>query len=111
MLERKVEDIVLNYSWTFFVSVYYTIVTVTSIGFGDIYVYSPSHVLLNIKPILCLFLTAFLIALFARIFNKLQKKVDLVATKKSLRAHMNMVKAGRAMRLGVIKVEQECSEI
>ena len=87
----RVEDTVLTYSWTFFISVYYTIVTVTSIGFGDIYVYSPGHVLLNLKPILCLFLTAFLIALFARIFKKLQNKVELVATKKSLKAHMNMV--------------------
>ncbi|KAL5265214.1 hypothetical protein ACHWQZ_G006090 [Mnemiopsis leidyi] len=72
VIEAHLEDTVLNYSWNFFISVYYTIITVTSIGFGDIYIYSPAHVLLNLKPILCMFLTAFLIALFSRIFTKLQ---------------------------------------
>ena len=97
VLEAQLEDAVLNYSWTYFISVYYTIVTVTSIGFGDIYVYSPNHFLL-IKTIFCLFLTAFLIAFFAKIFSKVRSKVDKVATK---RAQKRM----RQLRLGVIPVE------
>ena len=32
VLEAQLEDAVLNYSWTYFISVYYTIITVTSIG-------------------------------------------------------------------------------
>ena len=103
VLEAQLEDAVLNYSWTYFISVYYTIMTVTSIGFGDIYVYSPNHFLLNIKPVLCLFLTAFLVAFFARIFTKIQNKVDKAATKRSERAHKSVTK----LRLGIMPVVQE----
>ena len=101
VIEAHLEDTVLNYSWNFFISVYYTIITVTSIGFGDIYIYSPAHVLLNLKPILCMFLTAFLIALFSRIFTKLQSKVEKAAGKEFQKRKLMK----QATRLGVIKVE------
>ena len=48
--------------WSYFVSLYFTLQTVMTIGFGDEYVYSPAGALKWLKPFICLVLTAFLIA-------------------------------------------------
>ena len=102
VLEKALIITGANVEWSFLISVYYTVQTATTIGFGDIYVYSPTHALLNIAPIISTFVTAFSIALFVRVFSKLQTKVEKTAEKKTLGAR----KLWAAVRLGDIRVNR-----
>ena len=88
--------------WSFFVALYYTVQTVTTIGFGDIYIFSPEGSALHIGPIVSVLLTAFIIALFAKVFSKFQADVERSAEKKTQRARNSVV----SMQLGVIRVNQ-----
>jgi len=103
-LYRDLEAAVLDYTWGFFLCVYYTIITVTSIGFGDVYIFNPSHALLHIKPFVFMILTAVLIALFARVFSKLQQRVDRDAYKRTMKVKRKI------MTLGVMPIEYNVRE-
>ena len=91
-----------DYEWNFFIALYYTVQTVTTIGFGDIYIFSPNKatVTLHIGPIFAVMLTAFIIALFARVFSKLQAHMEKSVKKKTLKARHSMA----SIQLGVIRV-------
>ena len=61
--------------WSYIVSLYYTIQTVSTIGFGDVYIYNPPlhssfHFVLYLKAVLCLLLTTLVIAIFANLFGR-----------------------------------------
>ena len=76
----------ISRTWDYFTGLYFTMVTVTSIGFGDLYLYSPAHCLLVLKPFLCLPITAVLIAVFSHSFNKLQGAVEKRANRGTLKS-------------------------
>ena len=95
-LKKALFDTGQDEEWSFLVSFYYTVQTATTIGFGDIYVYSPGHAILNIAPIVSTLVTAFSIALFAKIFSKLQEGVEKTAGKTT--------ETVAAIQLGVMRV-------
>lgn len=86
--------------WSFLVSLYYTVITFTTIGFGDMYVHSPGHAVLNIAPVISAFASAFSIALFAKLMSRLQTNVEKSGTKRVLRARQSVA----AIQLGVIRM-------
>ena len=69
--------------------------------------YSPTHALLNIAPVISTLVTAFSIALFVRVFSKLQTKVEKTAEKKTLGAR----KLWAAVKLGDIRVNRAVGNI
>ena len=102
LLEKALTDTGSHSEWTFFYSLYYTFQTVTTIGFGDIYVHSPQHAVLNIAPVISTFMTAFCIALFAKVFSRMQASVEKKGSRKILKARKNMA----AFQMGVLRINQ-----
>ena len=100
VLESSLIDTGQAAEWDFLKSFYYTIQTVTTIGFGDIYIHSPGHPILNIAPIVSTYVTAFSIALFAMVVSRLQSGVEKKGEKKILKTRKSVA----AIQLGVLKV-------
>ena len=89
-------------AWNYFNSLYFTFQTVSTIGFGDEYIFSAERhgVMLYLKPIFLIVFTAFLIALFTHVFGKMQEHMDKRAAVNSRKS----VVALRSMSVGVRKV-------
>ena len=102
ILETSLLDTGAHTEWSFFYSLYYTIQTVTTVGFGDIYIHSPQHAALNIAPVISTFVTAFCIALFAKVFSRLQAGVEKKGNRKILKARKSVA----AFQMGVLKIER-----
>ena len=101
----------LDDKWTFFVALYYTIQTVTTIGFGDIYIFAPKNTSLHVAPIMSVLLTAFIIAVFSRVFLKFQGKVEKSAEKRTIQARDSMVSLHRGVGKARQSVRKEFGEI
>ena len=105
--ESKLKDLLIEAGifdeWHFFNALYFAVQTVTTIGFGDIYIYSPKHALLHIGPIAMVMIDALIIALFSRVFNKFQANVEKSATKKSVRARNSIA----SINLGIIRINRQ----
>ena len=102
VLEKALFDTGANMEWSFLISLYYTVQTATTIGFGDIYVHSPGHALLNIAPVISTMVTAFCIALFAKLLGKIQEGMEKKAGKKTDKL--------AAVHLGVIRVNRTATK-
>jgi len=75
--------------WDYFTTIYFTFQTVSTIGFGDEFIHTPEKGAMSfIKPIFIILFTAFLIALFAHIFGKIQRRMDKRAAKRSVESSM-----------------------
>ena len=101
----------LDDKWTFFVALYYTIQTVTTIGFGDIYIFAPKNTSLHVAPIMSVLLTAFIIAVFSRVFLKFQRKVEKSAEKKTIQARDSMISLHRGVGKAQQSVRKEFEDI
>ena len=84
-LQQVLIDTGKGEKWTFFVALYYTMNTVSTIGFGDLYIHCPGHFVLVLKPIVCLMLTALLIAIFSIAFSRIQNTMDKKVAKDALK--------------------------
>ena len=73
--EEALKNIGKSYSWSYLTAFYYTFITVTSIGFGDVYKYSTSKEK-AMTPFLSFIMTTLLIALFTRVFGKMQAAIE-----------------------------------
>ena len=65
-----------DYAWSYLTALYYTFITTTTIGFGDVYVYKYVNTEILIIPIVALTLSTTLIAVFAHVFTKLQTAIE-----------------------------------
>ncbi|XP_063680535.1 uncharacterized protein LOC134815874 [Bolinopsis microptera] len=105
--------------WDYFTTIYFTFQTVSTIGFGDEFIYSPEKGTMSfIKPIFIILFTAFLIALFAHIFGKIQRRMDKKAAKKSVESSIalqgmskSVKKASQAVNHKMLFGSDEPSEI
>ncbi|KAL5258584.1 hypothetical protein ACHWQZ_G009156 [Mnemiopsis leidyi] len=95
--------------WNFFSSLYFTFQTVSTIGFGDQFIFSAERhgAMLYLKPIFIIAFTAFLIALFTHVFGKMQEHMDRRAAAKSRKS----VSALRSMSVGVRKVSMQAMTV
>ena len=86
--------------WNYFISIYFTFQTVSTIGFGDEYIYSPERdgPMLFIKPIFLIVFTSVLIALFSHVFNKIQDRMDKKAIKKSRQSSLALQNMSQGVR-------------
>ena len=91
-----------DYDWGMGTSFYYTVQTVATIGFGDLYIWSPGHIVLTIKTVICVFISSFLIAMFSVAFSRMQTYFDK-RVEKNVRKTRNEIRHNRTK---LVKVSQ-----
>ena len=68
--------------WTYLTSLYYVLITITTIGFGDEYFYRTSGDM-YIGSVLSFTITTFLISVFARMFTVIEEAIEERVERKS----------------------------